>query len=103
MPIPAQKEAELIQEKQEKYYPPMYNVLLLNDDFTPMDFVVMILESVFHMKREKATRIMMQVHQQGRGLCGVYTKDIAATKVSQVTRLAQTNHHPLQCIMEKSE
>ncbi len=82
--------------------PPLYKVLLLNDDFTPMDFVVEVLQHFFHMNAEKATRVMLQVHNEGRGLCGVYTKDIAATKVAQVLQHAQTHQHPLQCVMEEN-
>lgn len=82
--------------------PPLYKVLLLNDDFTPMDFVVEVLQQFFHMNAEKATRVMLQVHNEGRGLCGIYTKDIAATKVEQVLQHAQTHQHPLQCVMEEN-
>lgn len=82
--------------------PPMYKVLLLNDDFTPMDFVVEVLQSFFYMDREKATRIMMQIHTQGQGMCGVYTKDIAESKVELVLDFARANQHPLQCTMEKN-
>lgn len=81
--------------------PPMYKVLLLNDDFTPMDFVVQILQFIFHKDREGATRIMLQIHTQGRGVCGIYTKDIAATKVEQVLHFAKAHQHPLQCVMEE--
>ncbi|KZE32825.1 ATP-dependent Clp protease adaptor protein ClpS [Crenobacter luteus] len=82
--------------------PPLYKVLLLNDDFTPMDFVVQILQTFFFMDREKATRVMLQVHTQGRGVCGVYTKDVAATKVEQVLQFARSHQHPLQCVMEEN-
>lgn len=82
--------------------PPLYKVLLLNDDFTPMDFVVEVLEHFFHMDRERATRVMLQVHNAGKGVCGVYTKDIAASKVEQVLQFAQVNQHPLQCVMEEN-
>ena len=82
--------------------PSLYKVLLLNDDFTPMDFVIEVLQQFFHMNAEKATRVMLQVHNEGRGLCGIYTKDIAATKVAQVLQYAQTHHHPLQCVMEEN-
>lgn len=82
--------------------PPLYKVLLLNDDFTPMDFVVIVLEKFFLMNREQATRIMLKVHMEGRGLCGVYPRDVAATKVEQVTSFARDNQHPLACIMEES-
>lgn len=82
--------------------PPMYKVLLLNDDYTPMDFVVQILQQFFHKDREQATRIMLQVHTQGHGVCGIYTKDVAATKVEQVLHFAKVHQHPLQCVMEEN-
>lgn len=82
--------------------PPLYKVLLLNDDFTPMDFVVSILQTFFHMTTEQATRIMLNVHTQGIGVCGIYTKDIAETKVKQVMDCAQREQHPLQCTMEEA-
>jgi len=82
--------------------PPMYKVLLLNDDFTPMEFVVEVLQQLFHMNREKATQVMLQVHTQGHGVCGVYTKDVAATKVEQVLQFAKAHQHPLQCVMEEN-
>ncbi|KAB2314002.1 ATP-dependent Clp protease adapter ClpS [Betaproteobacteria bacterium SCN2] len=82
--------------------PPLYKVLLLNDDYTPMDFVVVVLQRFFGMDRERATQIMLKVHTEGVGVCGVYPKDIASTKVEQVTRFARDNQHPLQCTMEKS-
>ena len=81
--------------------PPMYKVLLLNDDYTPMDFVVQILEVFFNKSREDAMRIMLEVHQTGVGLCGVYTFEIAETKVAQVLAAARQAQNPLQCTMEK--
>jgi ATP-dependent Clp protease adaptor protein ClpS len=81
--------------------PPMYRVLLLNDDFTPMDFVVYVLERVFGRSRQDANEIMMQVHQKGVGTAGVYTYEIAETKVDQVMMLARQHEHPLQCTMER--
>ncbi len=81
--------------------PPLYTVLLLNDDFTPMDFVVHILQKFFSMNRERATQIMLKVHTEGRGICGVYPRDVAATKVEQVTAHARANQHPLACVMEE--
>lgn len=81
--------------------PPLYKVLLLNDDFTPMEFVVVVLQQFFSKSREQATRIMLKVHQEGVGVCGVYTQDVAQTKVDQVTAFAQDNQHPLQCVMEE--
>ena len=82
--------------------PPMYRVLLINDDFTPMEFVVDILQGVFGMDRTGATRVMLEVHTKGRGSCGVYTYEIAETKVAQVSTVAQQQQHPLLCTMEKS-
>ena len=81
--------------------PSMYKVLLLNDDYTPMEFVVHILESFFNKSREEATRIMLHVHRRGVGLCGVYTYEIAETKVSQVMDFARRHQQPLQCTLEK--
>ncbi len=77
--------------------------MLLNDDYTPMEFVVFVLERFFNKSREEATRIMLHVHQKGVGLCGVYTYEVAETKVAQVLDMAQRNQHPLQCIMEKDD
>ncbi len=82
--------------------PPMYKVLLLNDDYTPMDFVVHVLENIFGMDREKATQIMLHVHTRGVGVCGVFTRDIAETKVALVNQFARKNQHPLLCTMEKA-
>lgn len=80
--------------------PSLYKVLLLNDDYTPMEFVVVVLERVFSKPREQAVRIMLHVHQKGVGVCGVFTHEIAETKVRQVMDFAQENQHPLQCTME---
>lgn len=80
--------------------PPMYRVILLNDDFTPMEFVVWLLNTVFHRSPEDSTRIMMQVHTQGSGVCGIYPYDVARTKVFQTQSLAKQHGHPLQCSME---
>lgn len=82
--------------------PPMYKVVLLNDDYTPMEFVVVVLEAFFGMNREKATQVMLQVHTQGRGVCGVFPREIAETKVQQVLDFARQNEHPLLCIMEEA-
>jgi ATP-dependent Clp protease adaptor protein ClpS len=87
-------------ERQATKPPPMYRVLLLNDDYTPMDFVVAVLQHVFGMSREQATQVMLQVHRTGMGSCGVFTREIADTKVAQVLELAQAHQHPLQCTME---
>jgi len=90
-----------VQEAKPKLKkPPMYKVVLLNDDFTPMEFVVHVLEKFFRMDREKAMRIMLHVHTQGRGLCGVYNREIAETKVAQVNDYSRSNNHPLLCTME---
>jgi ATP-dependent Clp protease adaptor protein ClpS len=80
--------------------PPLYKVILLNDDYTPMEFVVRVLERYFHKSREEATRIMLQVHQKGMGICGVFTREVAETKVRQVMLFAAESQHPLQCSME---
>lgn len=82
--------------------PSMYRVLLLNDDYTPMEFVVMILQEVFNKSREDATAIMLHVHTQGVGECGVYPYEVAESKVTQVMDTARKNQHPLQCVMEKN-
>jgi len=82
--------------------PPLYRVVLINDDYTPMEFVVEVLESVFSMERNNATRVMLEVHTKGKGVCGVYTYEIAETKVAQVTTIAQQQQHPLLCTMEET-
>ncbi|MDD5240197.1 MAG: ATP-dependent Clp protease adapter ClpS [Sulfuricella sp.] len=82
--------------------PPLFKVVLLNDDFTPMDFVIDVLQQFFSKTREQATGIMLKVHTEGAGLCGMYPKDIAATKVEQVVAFARQHQHPLQCVMEES-
>jgi len=82
--------------------PPLYKVLLLNDDFTPMDFVVQILQRFFSKSREQATQIMLKVHNEGAGVCGIYPHDVAETKVQQVTGFAREHQHPLQCVMEEN-
>lgn len=81
--------------------PSLYRVLLLNDDYTPMEFVVHVLEKYFSKSREDATRIMLHVHHKGAGICGVFTYEVAETKVTQVTDFARQHGHPLQCTMEK--
>jgi ATP-dependent Clp protease adaptor protein ClpS len=83
--------------------PPLYRVLLLNDDFTPMDFVVVVLQKYFGMDRERTTQVMLQVHREGMGMCGVFTKDVASTKVEQVISYAREHQHPLACVMEENE
>jgi ATP-dependent Clp protease adaptor protein ClpS len=81
--------------------PSMYKVLMLNDDYTPMEFVVHVLERFFGKSREEATQIMLHVHRRGVGICGVYTYEVAETKVTQVTEFARRNQHPLRCTLEK--
>ncbi len=81
--------------------PPKYKVILLNDDYTPMDFVVMVLEQIFHLPHEAALQVMLQVHQKGAGLAGVYTRDVAETKVDLVTEYARINEYPLSCTLEQ--
>ena len=81
--------------------PSLYKVLLLNDDYTPMEFVVHILEKIFNKNREQAVEIMLHVHRNGVGICGVFTYDVAETKVAQVIEFARRHQHPLQCTMEK--
>lgn len=83
--------------------PPLYRVILLNDDYTPMEFVVHILEAFFYMSREKATQVMLAVHTQGKGVCGVYTRDIAETKAAMVNQYSRDNEHPLVCEVEKAD
>ncbi len=82
--------------------PPLYRVVLINDDYTPMEFVVDILESIFGMERTRATQVMLEVHTKGKGVCGVYNFEIAETKVAQVMSIAQQHQHPLLCEMEES-
>lgn len=103
MAKPLHHESAVLEAHRNKLAPPpLYTVLLLNDDFTPMDFVVHVLQKFFSMNREQATQIMLKVHVEGRGICGVYPRDIAATKVEQVLSFARENQHPLACIMEEN-
>ena len=97
------QEGSILEAKRSKLAPPpLYTVVLLNDDFTPMDFVVLVLQKFFSMDRERALQIMLKVHMEGRGVCGVYPRDIAATKVEQVSTFARENQHPLACVMEEN-
>lgn len=80
--------------------PPMYKVILLNDDYTTMEFVIEVLQTIFAMERERATQIMLKIHNEGSAVCGVYSRDVAETKVAQVSMFAQQNGHPLRCTME---
>lgn len=100
----ARNPAEPVLEKERaKTKPPsLFNVVLLNDDFTPMEFVVQVLQQFFSLEREAATRVMLQVHTEGRGVCGVYPRDVAATKVERVISYARQHQHPLQCVMEEN-
>ena len=92
-----------VEEAQPKIKPPpLYRVVLLNDDFTPMEFVVDILGSVFAMERTRATHVMLEVHTKGKGICGVFNHEIAETKVAQVMTIANQHQHPLLCTMEES-
>lgn len=93
--------AIITKPKTKTKRPHLYRVLLLNDDYTPMEFVVLVLERFFNKDREDATRIMMLVHQNGVGECGVFTYEVAETKVTQVMDFARKHQHPLQCVMEK--
>jgi ATP-dependent Clp protease adaptor protein ClpS len=98
-----QREESVLEAKKAKVKPPpMFKVLLLNDDYTPMDFVVMVLQRIFALSREKATQVMLKVHKEGMGVCGVYPRDVAATKVEQVKSYAKQHQHPLQCVMEET-
>jgi ATP-dependent Clp protease adaptor protein ClpS len=89
-------------EKAKVKPPPLFKVMLLNDDYTPMDFVVVVLQTVFAMSREKATQVMLQVHREGMGVCGTYTREVASAKVEQVINIARKHQHPLQCTMEET-
>ena len=93
--------AVVVERKTQKTEPPrMFQVVLLNDDYTPMEFVVMVLQEYFKRDLETATQIMLKIHHDGRGVCGVYSKDVASTKVELVLAAARRGGHPLQCIME---
>ncbi len=97
------RENTVLEARKSRLKPPsMYKVILLNDDFTPMEFVVIVLQRFFSKSREQATQIMLKVHNEGRGLCGVYPRDIAATRVEQVVAFANEHQHPLQCVMEET-
>ena len=92
----------LLDTKNKTKKPSMYNVLLINDDYTPMEFVVIVLEKIFNKKQEEATQIMLHVHKNGLGLCGTYTYEVAESKCKAVIEFAKTKEHPLQCTIEKS-
>ena len=94
----------VLERRTQRTKPPqMFQVVMLNDDFTPMEFVVMVLQEFFSKDRESATQIMLKIHLDGKGVCGVYSKDVAATKVNQVMDAARKAGHPLQCISEPVE
>jgi Uncharacterized conserved protein len=98
---PGQETGTVTKTRPKTKRPNLYRVLLLNDDYTPMEFVVLILQDVFNKSREDAMRIMLHVHQKGVGECGVYPYEVAETKVTRVMDIARKNQHPLQCVMEK--
>ncbi len=101
---PAGGDAVVLERRPEKVKPPqMYQVVLLNDDYTPMEFVVVVIQEFFNKDRETATQIMLKIHLDGKGVCGVFSKDVAATKVDQVTEAARKHGHPLQCVSEPLE
>jgi len=97
------KDDTILEAKKAKLKPPpMFKVMLLNDDYTPMEFVVKVLQKFFSLSREKATQVMLKVHREGIGICGVFPQDIAATKVQQVAAYSRKHQHPLQCVMEET-
>ena len=110
-PVPVVRPADVkggdsvvLERRTQKTKPPqMYQVVLLNDDYTPMEFVVVVIQEFFSKDRETATQIMLKIHLDGKGICGVYSKDVAATKVDQVTEASRKNGHPLQCVCEPIE
>jgi ATP-dependent Clp protease adaptor protein ClpS len=99
--VPDDGGAAVLERAPQKVQPPqLYQVIMLNDDYTPMEFVVALLQEYFGKDRETATQIMLRIHLDGRGVCGVYTRDVASTKVAQVTDAARQAGHPLQCVYE---
>ena len=102
--LPSGGVSVVLERKTQRVQPPrMYQVVLLNDDFTPMEFVVLVLQEYFNKDRETATQIMLKIHLEGRGICGVFTRDIAGTKVELVLQAARHHGHPLQCVAEPVE
>jgi len=98
-----QREDTVLETRRSKVKPPpMFKVVLLNDDYTPMDFVVAVLQKIFWLSPERATQVMLKVHREGSGVCGVYPRDVAATRVEQVKSYAKQHQHPLQCVMEEN-
>ena len=94
----------VMERRTQRTDPPrMYQVVMLNDDYTPMEFVVVVLQEFFNKDREAATQIMLKIHLDGKGICGVFSRDVAATKVDQVTEASRKNGHPLQCVCEPIE
>jgi ATP-dependent Clp protease adaptor protein ClpS len=102
--VPDGGDSVVLERRAQKIEPPqMYQVAMLNDDYTPMEFVVMVIQEFFSKDREAATLIMLKIHLDGKGVCGVYTRDVAATKVDQVLDAAKQAGHPLQCVSEPLE
>ena len=100
---PGDGDTAVLERTTQRTEPPrMHQVVLLNDDFTPMDFVVTVIQKFFGLDREQATRIMLKVHREGVGVCGVFPRDVAATKVEQVSTYARQHQHPLACVMEEN-
>ena len=104
MPDRGERTDSAVKERVEikRQDPTLYAVILLNDDYTPMEFVVIVLQKFFGMTRERATQVMLKVHREGMGVCGVYPRDVALTKVQQVAGYARKHQHPLQCVMEET-
>ena len=100
--IPAYEDSTLVEEAVRTKVPPRYRVIIHNDDFTTMDFVVHVLIEIFHKSHAEATYIMLTIHRSGIGACGEFSRDVAETKIAQVTKLAQERGHPLMCTMEKA-
>ena len=95
-------ELEVLEDKPKLQQPPLYKVVMLNDDYTPMEFVVNVLQTFFRLGRDKAVQIMLQVHTQGRAVAGIFTREIAETKVAQVNDHSRKHQHPLLCTLEKT-
>jgi ATP-dependent Clp protease adaptor protein ClpS len=91
----------LLEPKTRTVRPPLFKVMMLNDDYTPMDFVVEVLKTIFHQPHEEAVSVMLNIHHQGAGLCGIYTRDVAETKIEMVENLAREQEYPLQCRLER--
>jgi len=103
-PNVGREDAVVLERRPQRVQPPqMYQVVLLNDDFTPMEFVVLVIQEFFGKDRETATQIMLKIHLEGKGICGVYSRDVASTKVDQVLQAARAAGHPLQCLSEPVE